>query len=185
MKAKYLLFLILIGFFSSCLNSAYSIEIEASSDISFADCSFYGFWADTLWCADSLFLNHRIVAGDSIFSLEAIKYFNTDDCINHCKEYFLLSIPNFQGIGNYRIAKSSTPSVVAFKFAVFDYDFFRSFFELKEEQEGDYGELIITHYNRQSNLLRGEIRGQITNKVGGTEKRFLKGGRFEGILQRE
>ena len=96
----------MIGLFSACLKSTYSVEVEEYSEISFDDCPFFGFWADTLWCADTLQLSFS--AKDSLLYMTSTKFVDANEnCMVPCMEFFELRIDDFHGIGNYRITMSN------------------------------------------------------------------------------
>ena len=189
MKAKYFFFLIIIGLFTACLESEYSVEVEESNNISFDDCSFYGFWADTLWCADTLLFytpDTQLIFGNRL-TISGIQYMDVHDWPNYRRFSFTFIIHDFQGVGKYYYpnAESATYYHSDFEFTIINWDVISTRFSVEYEAEGAYGEVWITQFDPDTGFIKGEVRGLLINDSGGTltPQQRLRGGNFQGFTQ--
>lgn len=189
MKVKYFFFFMTIGLFTACLDSEYSVEIEESSAISFDDCPFYGFWADTLWCADTLLFytpDTQLVL-DTQLVIRGIQYMDVHDWPNYRRFTFTFIIHNFQGVGkyNYPNAKSEEYFEEDFEFNIVDWDVVTTRFNVENEAEGAFGELQITQFDSNTRFIKGKATGLLTDARGDapTPQHKLQGVNFQGFIQ--
>lgn len=189
MKAKYFLFLIIIGFSSACLESEYSVEVETSSEISFDDCPFFGVWADTLWCADTLFLYTPAPQSilDTQLVIRGIQYMDVHDWPDYRRFTFTFIIHNFQGTGKYTYPNTESEQYYDedFEFTIVDLDVLTTRFNVENETKGAFGELQITQFDSNTRFIKGIATGLLTDARGDapTPQHKLQGVNFQGFIQ--
>ena len=189
MKVKYFLSLLIIGFASACLESEYSIEIEESTEISFDDCPFFGFWADTLWCADTLLFYTPTPESilDTQLVITGIQYMDVHDWPNYRRFTFTFIIHNFQGTGKYTYPNAESEQYYNddFEFTIVDLDVISTLFNVADVAKGGYGELSITQFDANTGFIKGTANGLLTDAVGNApnSQHKLQGVNFQGFIQ--
>jgi len=189
MKIKYLTCLIPFSFFLACLDSDYTVEVEESSNISFDDCPFYGFWADTLWCADTLILYSPYTQSllDTQLVIRGTQYMDVHDWPDYRRFSFTFIIHDFQGVGKYSYPNAYSAEYYGddFEFTIVDWDILTTRFNVENEAEGAYGEVWITQFDPNTRFIKGEARGLLTDARGdaANPQQRLRGGNFQGFIK--
>ena len=186
MKAKFLFVFGLFSLLTACLDSTYTIEVETSNDISFDDCPYYNFWADTLWCADTLKFhatNNELKLGNKLH-IRALQFMDVHDWPDYRRTSFNFIIHDFQGIGKYSYPTAESADYYGddFEFKIVDWDVVSTKFNIEDVAEGDYGEVVITQFDPNTGFIKGEARGLLSDARGGKTKQTLHGGRFQGFF---
>jgi len=189
MKAKYFLFLIIIGFFSACLDSDYSLEVEESSEISFDDCPFFGVWADSLWCADTVIFYTPTPQSilDTLFVIRGIQYMDVHDWPDYRRFTFAFIMHDFQGVGRYSYPNTESEAYYHedFEFKIVNWDVVSTRFNVENEVLGAFGELQITQFDQNTGFIKGIASGLLTDARGDapSPQHRLEGVNFQGYIQ--